>query len=764
MSDTTETAFEAGSREPYRYEPLPTLSSIRLLSVVGKGQDGPVHVSLKTVDLEDDPFFYALSYTWGNPHANGVDFTAHFNAVDSEYSPLERSPILCDGKRLKIQRNLLDVLHEFLDALGGHQEYEQRPESFPLMEGESDIWIDAVCINQEDMYERGKQVRIMDKIYTKAAHTIIWLGRADEYTPAAAKTIEKVAAYPREAFVQSEATPFRRQDPEVYAKSNLAYTGWMDWCSLAALLKRQWFTRLWIIQEAILSRDLVILCGKHKISWTDLVTAARNIEARCQILGWNPSTMFIQAHEIAVPLEHNVLQLADWRDRFHNSTSTAPGRFTLEKLIYDTWVFHSGDPRDKVYGILGLADPEVRAGWVIDYSSSPEEVFAITTKTIIEQSQSFKILSCVQDASIRKIATYPSWVPDYSLPYFNMMCNHGSFAAAGAQYPTPQLVPSPSPGPNSWPRLRLQAHIFDTIIETANERTDYVNSAMLLEPSWFELALLLKAPYPATGQKRTEVLWRTLCADQDAGSLASPAPARFGVLFKELVSAMVVVRAELEEEVSQEPDPPRDCALSFAQALQRAKEVWADVGWAGLSAEQIREKTNSRPRFLGRPEFGWLVHTLIKLQALFVTEEGGHADTPSWGELESFHENPSYVMRAKNGAERSLVQPKDAAFTNSFRRRYGKRKLFYTEKGYLGLGPASAAVGDVICIMPGAAGPFVFRSDQEGGVKLENQLDCGDKGDCTKRFRLIGGSYVHGIMHGEALAAEDFGLEEIELI
>ncbi|KAH6845846.1 heterokaryon incompatibility protein-domain-containing protein [Chaetomium sp. MPI-CAGE-AT-0009] len=768
MSDTTDTSPVAELKDPYRYNPLPTRSSIRLLSVVGKGADGSVHVSLKTVDLEDDPFFYALSYTWGNPHANGVDFTAHFNAVDSEYSPSGRSPIFCDGKKLEIQRNLLDVFHEFLDALDGHQEHDQSSEHlikslFPLANQRGDIWIDAVCINQQDMDERGEQVKIMDKIYTKATHTIIWLGRADEYTPAAAKTIETVAAYPRDTFVQSGATPFRRQDPEVYAKSNLAYTSWMDWCSLAALLKRQWFTRLWIIQEAILSRDLVLLCGKHQISWTDLVAAARNIEARCQVVGWSPSTMFIHIHEIAVPLEHNVIRLADWRDHFHNSTTASHGRFTLENLIYDTWIFNSGDPRDKVYGILGLADPEVREGWVIDYRSPPEEVFAITTRTIIEQSQSLKILSCVQDASKRKIATYPSWVPDYSLPYFNMMCNHGRFAAAGTQHQTPQLVPSPS-GPNSWSRLRLRAHVFDTIVETANERTDYVNDAMLLEPSWFELALLLKSPYPATGQKRTEVLWRTLCADQDASSIVSPAPARFGELFKELVSAMVVVRAELEEEVSQEPDPPRDCALSFTQALQRAKEIWADVGWAGLSAEQIREKTNSRPKFLSRPEFGWLVYTLIKLQALFLTEEGGGADTPSWGELERFHENPSYVMRVKHGEEKSLVQPKDAAFTNSFRRRYGKRKLFYTEKGYLGLGPASAAVGDVVCIMPGAAGPFVLRPDQDGGVKLEGQRDSGDEGDQTERFRLVGESYIHGIMHGEALATEGFGLVEIEII
>jgi hypothetical protein len=764
----TEEAQE--SWDPYQYQTLPTPTSIRLLNVDGKEGNGTLHVSMKTVDLDDDPLFYALSYTWGNPHADGVDFTAHFNAVNEEYSVSQRASISCDGKELSIQRNLLDVLRELTEPFPGRKEHDQSPadSQTPLTTSEfgNAIWVDAVCINQEDMDERASQVRLMDKIYSNADRTLVWLGRADEYTPAAAETIKRVAAYPKDIFAQSGVSPFRRQDPEVYAKSNLAYTSWMDWCSLAALLKRQWFSRLWIVQETILSRDLVILCGRHSISWAELVTAARNIEARCETLGWNPSTMFLQAHEVGVSLEHNVLRLANWRDRFHrNGATTSRGdagaeRPTLESLIYDTWVFNSTNPRDKIYGALGLVDPEVSAAWNIDYQSPPEEVFAIATKAIIEQSRSLKILSCVQDASKRTIATYPSWVPDYSLPYFNMMCHNGSFAAAGTQHQAPQLVPAPS---GSWSRLCLQAHIFDTIVETANDRTDHVNSSVVLEPSWFELALLLKTPYPSTGQKRTEVLWRTLCADQDASSTISPAPARFGDLFKELVCAMVVVRADIEEEVSGEPDPPQDCAASFAQAMQRAREIWADVGWDQLTPEQIRDKTNSRPKLLWRPEFGWLVHTLIKLQALALTEEGGNTNTPSWEELERFCENPSYVMRIKDGEDRKLVQPKDAAFTNSFRRRYGKRKLFYTEKGYLGLGPASTAVGDVVCIVPGAAGPLVCRIDEDDVVGLGNHVVDEDRGG-AKKLRFIGESYVHGIMHGEALESEGFRLEDVEIV
>lgn len=761
------------SRPPYLYQSLPTLTSIRVLKVTGKDEDGKPQVSLRVVDLENDPFYYALSYTWGNPHANGVDFTEYFNSVTEEYGVLQKIPILCDGKIVHVQRNLLDALCEIQEAYIVRQRQEQGqgpPSSDDAPPGsrlDLHIWIDAICINQEDFEERAEQVKLMDEVYRKAAHTIVWLGRDDQWSTNVGKVISRIAAYPRDSFVGSMVLPFRRQDPVVYEASDLAYTSWMDWCSLAALLKRQWFSRLWIIQETILSRHLVLLCGKQRIAWAEFVAALRNIETRCEALGWSPSVMFIEVGQPAAPLEHNALKLAQWREHRHGSNNSQSWRFTLEDLVYDTWVFVATDPRDKIYGIFGLIDAELRAGWPVDYKSSIEEVYALATRRIIENSQSLRILSCVQDPSVRRIAASPSWVPDYSLPYFNMLCNAGFYSAAGrhSEKPAATILPSPSSASpsSSWSRLRLRASVVDTIVETGADRTSHVNSAMILDPSWFELALLLKTPYPGTGQRRTEVLWRTLCADQDAKSAASPAPSRFGELFKELVSAMVVVRAEIEAEVSREPDPPRDCAASFAQALERAREMWRRVGWDGLGPAEILERSNPRPRLLARPEHGWLAYTLFKLQALAVTEQAGGADTPGWEELERFYDQPSYVMREIDGENRSLVQPRDAAFFNSFLKRYGKRKLFFTEKGYLGLGPASATVGDVVCVLPGAAGPFVFRTHDEVGLASDGaEVNNGCGG--IRRLRLVGESYVHGIMHGEALEQDGVVMEEIEIV
>ncbi|GAB1318313.1 Heterokaryon incompatibility domain-containing protein [Madurella fahalii] len=758
---------EPESRGPYRYQSLlPSPTSIRLLKIIGKDKDEKPHVSLEAVDLEDNPFYYALSYTWGNPYAHGVDFTEYFNAVTEQYGWSRRIPILCDGKVIHVQKNLLDALYELEGAHISRQEPERGQESSSESPSGSQsdlcIWIDAICINQNDFEERAVQVKLMDEIYRKAANTIVWLGCEDQWSTDAAKVISRIAAYPRDSFVKSEVKPFRRQDSEIYERYNLAYTSWTDWCSLAALLKRQWFSRLWIIQETILSRHLVLLCGKQQIVWAELVSAVRNIEARCDKLGWSPSIMFIEAGQPAVPLEHNALKLANWREHHHNKEASGAWRFTLEDLIYDTWVFVATNPRDKIYGVFGLMDPEMRATWPVEYQSSIEKVYAVATRRIIKTSQSLKILSCVQDASMRRIGAYPSWVPDFSLPYFNMMCNAGFYSATGKHIDntTTQTLLSPA---GSWSRLRLRASVVDTIVETGNDRTSHINSAIILDPSWFELTLLLKTPYPGTGQRRTEVLWRTLCADQDASSTINPAPARFAELFKELVSAMVVVRAEIEEEASQEPDPAPDCAMCFVQAMKKAKEMWVRVGWDRLSPAEIHEQTNSRPRLLWRPEYGWLAYTLVKLQALAVTEQGQNADTPNWEELETFYGNPSYVMRVVTGKEKSLVQPNDASFFNSFRKRYGKRKLFVTEKGYLGLGPASTAVGDMVCILPGAAGPFVFRKDEGGGIGLDDDnvdVECGE----IRKLRLVGESYIHGIMHGEAVEAGGAVMEEIEIV
>ncbi|KAK0618886.1 heterokaryon incompatibility protein-domain-containing protein [Immersiella caudata] len=725
--------------EVYNYEPLPTSTSIRLLKLLSKTESGLLHISLKTVDLRNDPAYRALSYSWGNPHANGVDFTVYYNSVADEYSASHRIPIACGGKRLHIQQNLFDALCQ-LSTSGDSDEDD----------ADGYLWVDALCINQQDYAERAAQVKIMDQVYSKAAHTVIWLGRVDAEiisTSDAFRVITQVASYPLDTFAQSNIVPFRRQAPSVYTECDLAPISWMEWCAFAALLKRQWFSRLWIVQETILSPRLLVFCGPHRIPWNTLVTAAQNIDARCTVLGARPSTLFIQHDQPAVPLENNVLQLARWREYWHSpNPRDLQGRpFTLETLIQDTWTFQATDPRDKIYGLFGLMDAATRNTWVVDYNTPVEEAYAFATMRVMHHSRTLSIISCIQDASVRKVAPRPSWVPDFGLPYVNMLCNsHFSAAGTGAGSDPPTL-PSPC-----WDRLRLHGMAVDEIIEVANDRNNYPNSMMLLESSWFEMAMLLPHPYHKTGHDPAEVLWRTLCADQDAVG-NSPAPETFGPLFHELLCAMVVVRAELEAENAQKTNPPVHCAPSFAEAMRRARKMWDDLGLADLGLEQLREKMSAPPRFLSRPELGWLAFTLLKMYILAKMQSG--AAIPDLDALEEFEKNPTYVMRVIEGEERSLVYPKDAAFMKSYQLRYGMRKLFFTKGGYLGLGPASARVGDMILVFRGAAGPFVCRV-----------AEADEPQDGVERFEIVGESYVHGLMHGEATRMGGFALKEVEIL
>jgi Heterokaryon incompatibility protein (HET) len=97
-----------------------------------------------------------LSYTWRDPHP----VLTQQRGLNWDESP--ENVILCDGPRLAITRNLSDALHQF------RQIGILRP-----------LWIDAVCINQADLDERGIQVAVMGAIFSNAEEVLVWLGAED---------------------------------------------------------------------------------------------------------------------------------------------------------------------------------------------------------------------------------------------------------------------------------------------------------------------------------------------------------------------------------------------------------------------------------------------------------------------------------------------------------------------------------------------------------------------------------------------------------
>jgi hypothetical protein len=169
-------------------------------------------------DIEDNPRYTALSYVWGD-QADTV--TIHIY-----------------GKELSVTGNLFKLLE-------CHREFfleNRRTEAL--------FWIDAICIDQSNIGERSKQVAFMAEIYKIAQNVLAWLGGETEYTEPAFKILQRVVAE------HKISDPAKLSDQEAATCSMISEGGWFD--------------RLWVVQEAVHARSLIVRCGKFEISWEGL--------------------------------------------------------------------------------------------------------------------------------------------------------------------------------------------------------------------------------------------------------------------------------------------------------------------------------------------------------------------------------------------------------------------------------------------------------------------------------------------------------------
>jgi len=114
------------------------------------------------------------------------------------------------------------------------------------------LWVDAICINQEDLAERNSQVLLTSQIYSGCTRCLIWLGEEDDETEAAFRLIQ----------IWSE---------------DAHYNEWRnlqdDILALAHLSRRPWWSRVWTIQEKVLSPEKVVYCGGHSLGWSKFILA-----------------------------------------------------------------------------------------------------------------------------------------------------------------------------------------------------------------------------------------------------------------------------------------------------------------------------------------------------------------------------------------------------------------------------------------------------------------------------------------------------------
>ena len=114
------------------------------------------------------------------------------------------------------------------------------------------LWIDALCINQDDLVERSAQVSIMGSIYSNTSKVLIWLGEESANSQAAFEAMKD--------FVRGMG----RNDHKL--------TSWKEkWRSFEYLCQRPYWGRLWIIQEVCLASSLRVHCGSDAMGWDDFL-------------------------------------------------------------------------------------------------------------------------------------------------------------------------------------------------------------------------------------------------------------------------------------------------------------------------------------------------------------------------------------------------------------------------------------------------------------------------------------------------------------
>lgn len=271
------------------------------------------------------------------------------------------------------------------------------------------IWIDALCINQADLSEKGAQVRAMGDIYSLSSSTVVYLGPSLPWTAKAVNLMSKLESYPTSLKAGGSS-----EEPVTFSFQHLfdmtsSSRDSEEWLALRKYFERPWFARTWVTQEAVLSQNLHFVMGQHSLPWQSLekfINYERQFRIGILIHG-NHS----QARKGFSALM-NIDKLKQNRAGFPQGW-----RCTVSFALYCCDESVASDPRDKVYGLLGLLhDPGSGLGAQIipDYSMEPCAIYTEVTRNYTAEKDTFDMIYSAGIGRIRDVQGLPSWVPDLS--------------------------------------------------------------------------------------------------------------------------------------------------------------------------------------------------------------------------------------------------------------------------------------------------------------------------------------------------------------
>lgn len=278
------------------------------------------------------------------------------------------------------------------------------------------IWIDYICLNQQDLAEKNIQVGLMGSVYSLSAQTVVYTGAASATTSTAMGFLQVL----KSVFEKLDRADGRGPPTGsvLTCEDLLEATGTSSespqWAALRDLLVRPWFGRLWVMQEAVLPRDVLFVWGQYSLSWVEMEALA----------SWDTRSNLFALLGNAEGKWTAISTLKKISLLRRNRNGAARGhKCGLSFALYACDAATSFDPRDRIFGLLGLL---YGRGAAIDIQPdySPENraaaVFTDATLKWTVQNDSFDLVYGAGIGLPRDIQGLPSWVPDYtkSLPQY----------------------------------------------------------------------------------------------------------------------------------------------------------------------------------------------------------------------------------------------------------------------------------------------------------------------------------------------------------
>jgi hypothetical protein len=498
---------------------------IRILELFAGDSDNPLRGKLHTVsvDFSHPPRVEHTTYPFDNPantNRRTFTYTRHTNHA---VSLVTEGPVWYTalsyvwGAPLFDQTIWLDEGSvQILNSLAGALRHLR------LKDRSVFVWTDQVCINQQDLAEKGQQIPLMRMIYMHATNTLIWLGDDDNEDPVGAFDLMETV-YARLQGTDAQVTPadFSRLDfPPVQDQV---------WWDLRQLLRRPWFSRLWTIQEAVLSRHLFVKCGHASACWDDFASWCYCLE-ETGILHWLTSNAELdlqcpqREHAKLLPPQGAAIVCSIQADRLQGLTLTQ--KEYLLNILVSTRYAQATEPKDKVYGVLGIADSTI----VPDYSPSLS-VRDVYHQACLTQLPVFgyELLSCVDHDH----PLHMSWVPDWSTPRVTEALGYSTKAwalyCAGGRPVTGKEPPKMTLS-EDMRALTVPGRVFDSIASLGNVCHDPVLD--ITNPkdvnrdlaSYVDLAAKSKQwhKYLMSNTSVYEAFFNTLVAGRDGSGTSAP--------------------------------------------------------------------------------------------------------------------------------------------------------------------------------------------------------------------------------------------------